>query len=82
MDNTKKITCPQHGHDDHQATLYTWGHRYAGVWECDAEGISDSCEHNDTRHEEVELNTTTNGEHDTYKSTLEICNECEVSLDG
>ena len=48
--NTKQITCPEHG--NHMATLYVFPHEFAGIWECDVEGISDTHEHSDYEAEE------------------------------
>ena len=44
-----KITCPDHL--THQATLYTLGHEYAGIWECDIDKTADVCFHEDSHVE-------------------------------
>lgn len=41
--NTKEIDCPMHL--NHKATLFCYGHRFEGVWECPVESISDVHEH-------------------------------------
>jgi hypothetical protein len=80
MNDTLTVICPEHLLEDHQAVLYRNGHKYAGIWECLATGVSDACEHDNTHTEEIEVDTTRNGEHDTYLTKIEICNACEVTV--
>ena len=74
------IQCPEHAESDHTAFLYHHGHKYAGIWECPITGSSDVCEHEDTHTEEVEVDTTTNGEHDTYLTNIDVCDACECEV--
>jgi hypothetical protein len=69
------IDCP--AHLTHKATLYTHGHRYAGVWECDKDGdhISDVCPHFDVDVETVE---DTEGN----ESRIYVCVLCGVAVQG
>lgn len=59
------IDCPEHL--THKVRLFTLGHRYAGIWECNesGEGISDSCPHFD---------------HET-EDDVEVCVLCKVQVD-
>lgn len=74
---TKSIKCPEH-EDNCKATLFCYPHEYAGIWECN--DISDTHEHEDTHMEEVEVDTMRNGEHGTYNTNIEICDECEITI--
>lgn len=69
------IDCPEH--ITHKVKLFTYGHRYAGVWECDesGEGISDSCPHYDR-----EIEQATN--HDGDDFPVYVCALCRVDLEG
>lgn len=81
MSESTMIQCPEHALEAHNAVLYRNGHKYAGIWECLVTGASDVCEHEDTHTEEIEVDTTTNGEHDTYKTSVEICDDCECEVE-
>lgn len=80
--NTKQIKCPEHPHSDHTATLYLFGHKYAGIWECAVEGVSDSCTHESLS---VEIATDDhlgfNGHFQT-ESSVYVCDACECTVDG
>ena len=83
---TKKITCPVHATRlgdgiNCTATLYMHGHRYAGIWECDATGESDSCEHEDRHTESVE-STPTSPFDAIYDSEVYVCDLCECTVEG
>jgi hypothetical protein len=78
---TKPATCPDCGS---YAELYTSG-PWAGIWECTNEECraSGSCEHLNTRNESAENDMlSADGEHTSYKSTIEICNDCEQQLES
>lgn len=88
----KQITCPEHPLANHKAKLFCEGHRFAGQWEC-PKGFEDSHDHEaafdaglaEREVEEGEVDTMTNGEHDTYTSRYYICGGeegCGVQLDG
>jgi hypothetical protein len=47
-----EIDCPIH--ITHKAKLFTNGHRYAGIWECEVEGDTDACPHYDVEVAEDE----------------------------
>lgn len=78
-ENTKQITCPDCGGT---ALLDVYPSKTAGVWECQNPecGVSDTCEHPDTVHEIIEADTMRNGEHDTYNTEVEICQDCGVQV--
>jgi hypothetical protein len=76
---TKIIDCP--AHNIHPATLYIWPHEFAGVWECPVTGESDSCQHTDTIEEIIEVDTTRRGEHDTYETTIDVCELCGITVE-
>jgi len=73
--------CPECGSE---TILYKAPHQYAGMGECQNTdcGASDSHECVDFNTEVVECDTTTNGEHDTYKTTVNICVTCGVEQDN
>ena len=80
---TKKIPCPEHG--DHEATLYCWGHKYAGIWECDVTGESDSHEHTDYEVEHHEPPPLYPDQQFVYAHDVYICggeNGCGVMIDS
>lgn len=39
------------------------------------------CEHENTHYEIVEVDTMRDGEHDTYNSEIEICDDCDAEVD-
>jgi hypothetical protein len=79
---TKQIPCREHPQGDHTAVLYTFGHQYAGIWECPITGASDSCEHNDTHVEEtVQDHLGAQGHYQTEHS-IYVCDDCECQVDG
>ncbi len=78
MDYSKTIECPNCGED---AELMCDPHKYAGIWECEHCGTSDTCEHENTETIEDEVDTMRNGEHDTYKVKYEVCELCGVQVD-
>ena len=82
MNDTISIVCPEHPQSQHTAFLHQKGHMYPGVWECPVTGDSDVCEHENTHYEDIEVDTTRNGEHDTYMSRVEVCDVCECEVEG
>lgn len=85
MKDTKKITCPEH--PKHEATLYTWPHKNAGIWECtyDNEEYSDSCEH-DPEFYEIEdavedyYDPGNYYGHGQREYTIYVCGQCECAI--
>lgn len=74
-------TCPECGG---KTELFIYPHANAGMWQClnlDC-GAMDACEHPDTIHEVVEVDTMRNGEHDTYETTVEVCLDCKVQVEA
>lgn len=69
------IDCPEHL--THKVSLFTRGHRYAGIWECNKsnEGISDSCPHFDAEEQEDE-------DYEGNKFKLFVCILCGVEVKG
>lgn len=63
---TKQITCPEHPQGGHTATLYLFGHKYAGIWECPENGVSDACAHENTHVED----------------NMYVCDLCDCVVDG
>lgn len=76
---SKQIDCPKHGVTC-KATLFIFGHRNAGIWECGK--LSGSCEHTETHVEDIEVDTMRNGEHDTFTEAIYVCSACECATDG
>jgi hypothetical protein len=77
---TKQIDCPEHP-GQHTATLYQFGHRYAGIWECPVTGDTDShdCQEFKT---ETAINTYWSQElEDTIDAevAVEVCVGCGVA---
>lgn len=68
-----QVDCPVHL--THKATLFTYGHRYAGIWECKIGDLSDSCPHYDI---ETEVTEDYEGSHD----KIYICSLCKVAVEG
>jgi hypothetical protein len=75
---TKQIVCPDHG--VHTATLYTQGHRYAGIWECDKGSMSGNCEHKNTHTECIET-WPNRPDSMIYEQDAEVCDDCGVSVE-
>lgn len=66
-----EIDCPIHL--THKVKLFTYGHKYAGIWECEIEGASETCPHFDTEVEVAER----------YEGSTEpitICSLCRVEV--
>lgn len=61
------IDCPEHL--THKVKLYTFPHRYASVWECLVDGVTDSCPHFDTKLEEIEPNFI-----------IDVCVLCDIGV--
>jgi hypothetical protein len=84
---TKEIYCPEHppyevrDHHDpeqlHYATLYTQGHRYAGIWECPITGDTDTHEHSDYEIEEVEVPDSHPDRTDGHSYQVYVCGGLE-----
>ena len=47
--------------------------------DCETYGV---CDHENTHTETVEVDTTRDGEHDTYEATIEICDLCETEVES
>lgn len=80
---TKEIDCPWK--DDSECTgkaiVFLNGHAYQGIIECDACG-SDSCPHNDTHTEEVEVTFYYTPDIDgSYDATMEVCDLCDCEVE-
>lgn len=70
--------CPECG----SATmLYCYPHQHAGLWECENCGASDTHEHEEIIAETIEVDTMRNGEHDTYLTTIHVCDTCGIQVD-
>jgi hypothetical protein len=78
---TKKITCPEHGTVKHKATLYLHGHKYAGIWECDVDKTSDSCEH-ESSHVETTETDPLYPDGPVYDTKVYVCDVCECDIEG
>lgn len=76
---TKKFPCPVHG-TVHEATMYVFPHKYAGIWECDETGESDSCAHNATHKEHHEELPTHIDQQFVHAHDIEVCNCCGVMV--
>lgn len=76
MKLTKKIDCPEHP-GEHKATLFCFGHRYAGTWECTVTGDSDACAHEETEVEQVAASYDPSEEEPAY-----VCVACGIVTDG
>lgn len=70
--------CPECGGS---TTLYQEPSQYAGIWECQACGVSDSCEHESTHTESFTVDTMRNGEHDQYEAPGQVCDDCGVAIE-
>jgi hypothetical protein len=60
VDHIKLIPCPEHPSGrvhwwsrKHEAFLFCWPGKYAGIWECPATGASDTHDHSDYEVETV-----------------------------
>ena len=80
--HTKSIQCPEHPQASHTAVLYTFGHQYAGMWECPVTGASDSCEHESTHVEEAVQDHLGFQGHYQTESSIYVCDNCECQVDG
>lgn len=56
----------------------------AGLYECYDCGYHGSCEHEDTTTETIEVDdpAAPYGTHETYKTTIQICDYCESTVDA
>lgn len=82
---TKKIDCFFHKDESHQATVFQFGHRYAGVIECDKTGESDSCEHEELEVEDAVrdyYDPSDKHGHGQDEFQVYVCAECGVQVDG
>lgn len=75
-----EIHCPIH--EGHEAWLYQHGHRFAGIWECQKTGESDSCEHEEAHTETIEVDVfePVFG-HDTREEIVSVCDRCECTVE-
>lgn len=78
--NTKLIDCPEH-EGQHKATLYSAGHRYAGIWECPVTGMSDSHDHSEFIESEDFEPLAINSEDHPSGYDIYICGECGVEIE-
>ncbi len=78
----EEIDCTFEGHEGHKAFIHKHGHRFAGVIECIATGESDSCEHEETHTEAVEVDVfePVFG-HDTREEIVSVCDACECTVE-
>jgi hypothetical protein len=65
------IDCPIHL--THKVKLFTFGHKYAGIWECEETQLTGLCPHYDTVEERYE--------DDEFKGVLTVCSLCSVLVD-
>jgi hypothetical protein len=80
-ENIKFIACPEHP-NKHNAALYCYPHKNAGIWEC-PEGYSDEHEHEDFMPESLEVTHFANPDTDTsYEVMTWICGTCGVQVEG
>lgn len=80
---TKQIPCPEHAQGGHTATLYLFGHKYAGLWECPVSGASEACEHVSTHIETVEVTNFPTPDIDaSYDTEVYVCDLCGCTVDG
>lgn len=79
---TEETDCAFEGHTGHKAIIHKHGHRYAGVIECVATGESDSCEHEETHTEAIEVDVfePVFG-HDTREEIVSVCDRCECTVE-
>jgi len=78
---TTKIECPEHPNGKHQATLFQWGHRFAGIWECPKTGVSDSHEHSDYEIEEIEHMSPNPDSSHYWTERIYVCGGCGVAIE-
>jgi len=74
----KEIDCPEHG-ETCKAVLYTYGHKYAGIWEC--KEYTDSCEHPETETQEATNNTLTMSGVREDRHKVDVCSACGVVVE-
>lgn len=80
---TKQIPCPEHAQDNHKATLYTYGHKFAGIWECPFTGSSDICEHESKHVETTQVDYFPTPDIDaSYDVEFYQCDACKCEVDG
>jgi hypothetical protein len=78
----KRIQCPFDPESGHEATVYTHGHTWSGIIECDVCEVEDGCEHENTHTENIEVTSFMTPDHDTsYNTDIEICDTCECSIE-
>lgn len=81
--NTKQIDCPEHPQASHKAVLYTFGHQYAGIWECTVTAASDTCTHESTHIESRQVDYFPTPDIDSsYDVDVYVCDECQCDTDG
>lgn len=73
-----KIPCPDH--NEHEATLYTNGHQYAGIWECSVCETSDVCEHENFHFDVIE-NFPASAWDWIYSQKILICDLCDCVVE-
>lgn len=67
-------TAFEHGADEVDEAM-TSSHQYFR--------ITFVCDHSSSHHfEDVEVDTMTNGEHDTYNSKVAVCDDCDTQIEG
>lgn len=75
-----EIDCPEHP-GKHKAFLFQHGHRYAGIWECQVTGESDSHEHSDYEIEEVEHISPNPDSSYYWTERIYVCGGCGVMIE-
>ena len=73
-----KIPCPDK--PEHEATLFTHGHEYAGIWECDTCETSDVCAHEDVHFDLDESFVTLPWEW-VYSKKIIVCDLCDCIVE-
>jgi hypothetical protein len=73
-EHTVLIDCPVHK-SQHSAVLCVYGHKYAGIWECQ-EGDSDVHDHQEL--EQVEMDSVGEGD---YSRLVTVCKLCGIEVE-
>ena len=65
-----------------ELSFYSPHGEYSSMYEClDCEHVG-SCDHEISTHTEIhEVDTMRNGEHDTYETTIVICDTCDSEVE-
>lgn len=76
---SKKIACPEN--PEHEATLYQYPHRFAGIWECDTCEISDAHECEEFYDDTATTDHLGFQGHYQTETPVQVCVDCEVVLE-